>query len=377
MSIQSQINRITEAKNDIASAIAGKGVDVPAGTKIDGMANLVHNIQVGDDTSDATATATDMAEGVTAYVNGQKVTGALPVGGLQMTDCPLQMDSSGLNMWKVCKERKIMGGNNLVDLYCSASKLGNATAADVAEGVTFTSENGLKLTGTKEDPVAVANGTPSISVSSAGLITASVAQAAGLVEGKTTSATKQLTTQAAQTITPGTSNKTISYGRYLTGTQTIKGDSNLKAANIKSGISIFGITGTCEGLPSGVSKLASGTYTAPSDSSADLTITHNLGVKPDFSLLVLCTNTSSTSVKSARFYNAQIHKTFMNGSTKVYGRSLVHYFSSSGSISNSSSYDTTDTLATTTQVIFKGNSTGPLKSGVTYQWICGVMSSVN
>lgn len=89
--------------------------------------------------------------------------------------------------------------------------------------------------------------TPSISVSSGGLITASATQSAGYVTEGTKSATKQLTVQAAQTITPGTSNKTIASGRYLTGTQTIKGDANLKAANIAKGVSIFGVTGTHEG----------------------------------------------------------------------------------------------------------------------------------
>lgn len=89
--------------------------------------------------------------------------------------------------------------------------------------------------------------TPSISVSSGGLITASATQSAGYVAAGTKSATKQLTVQAAQTITPGTSNKTIASGRYLTGTQTIKGDANLKAANIAQGVSIFGITGTHSG----------------------------------------------------------------------------------------------------------------------------------
>lgn len=59
--------------------------------------------------------------------------------------------------------------------------------------------------------------------------------------------TGTIQTQGAQTITPGTSNKTIASGRYLTGTQTIKGDANLVAANIKKGVSIFGVSGTFEG----------------------------------------------------------------------------------------------------------------------------------
>ena len=93
--------------------------------------------------------------------------------------------------------------------------------------------------------------TPSISVSSAGLITASATQSAGYVAAGTKKATKQLTVQAAQIITPGTTHKTMASGRYLTGTQTIKGDSNLVAGNIKSGVSIFGVAGTFEGSGGG------------------------------------------------------------------------------------------------------------------------------
>lgn len=92
----------------------------------------------------------------------------------------------------------------------------------------------------------VEQATPTISVDANGLITASATQEAGKVAAGTKSATKQLTTQAAQTITPGTSNKTIASGKYLTGTQTIKGDSNLKAENIKKGVSIFGVDGSHE-----------------------------------------------------------------------------------------------------------------------------------
>ena len=86
--------------------------------------------------------------------------------------------------------------------------------------------------------------TPSISVSSAGLITASSTQSAGYVSAGTKSATKQLTTQAAKTVTPTTSNQTaVASGRYTTGAITVKGDANLKADNITQGVSIFGVAG--------------------------------------------------------------------------------------------------------------------------------------
>ena len=46
--------------------------------------------------------------------------------------------------------------------------------------------------------------------------------------------------------TPTTKDQTISSGYYLSGVQTIKGDSNLIAGNIKKGVKLFGITGTYE-----------------------------------------------------------------------------------------------------------------------------------
>ena len=52
--------------------------------------------------------------------------------------------------------------------------------------------------------------------------------------------------KSSETYTPSKSDQTISSGQYLAGPQTIEGDSNLTAENIKSGVSIFGVTGTLE-----------------------------------------------------------------------------------------------------------------------------------
>lgn len=56
-----------------------------------------------------------------------------------------------------------------------------------------------------------------------------------------------ITTKESQEYTPSTSDQTIEAGVYLNGIQTIKGDANLISENIKSGVSIFGITGTYTG----------------------------------------------------------------------------------------------------------------------------------
>lgn len=77
-----------------------------------------------------------------------------------------------------------------------------------------------------------------------------------------------VTKKSAATYTPGTSDQSIVSGQYLNGTQTIKGDSNLTAANIKNGVKIFNVTGSYAGGSSGGSNPKLQTKTAtPSEST--------------------------------------------------------------------------------------------------------------
>ena len=129
----------------------------------------------------------------------------------------------------------------------------------------LTVQTGKTVTPTTSEQTAVASGvyttgavtvaamptatqaTPSISVSSDGLITANATQESGYVAAGTKSNTKQLTVQSAKTIIPSTSDQTaIEAGVYTTGAITVKGDADLVAANIVEGIEIFGKTGTAE-----------------------------------------------------------------------------------------------------------------------------------
>lgn len=197
------MSTLTDFLTGIANAIRGKTGET-GGIPASQFAEKIAGIITGVDTSDATATESDVLSGKTFYANGVKVTGNIPTK----------------------TERNL-----------------------TSSGATVTVPSGYYASEVSKTVDAVDQAIPSVSINSAGLITASVTQSAGYVTGGTQSTTKQLTTQGAQTITPGTANKTIAAGTYLSGTQTIKGDSNLVASNIKSGVSIFGVAGS---LTSGI-----------------------------------------------------------------------------------------------------------------------------
>lgn len=141
-----------------------------------------------------------------------------------------------------------------------------ASASDILSGKTVYID-GVMVTGTM---TTVTQATPTIFVSPSGLITASATQSSGYVSSDTKSSTKQLNTKGSTTYTPGINDQTISSDTYLTGTQTIKGDSNLIANNIKSGVSIFGVNGSYEG--GSVTKVFSGTVDTTSSSTLSISL---------------------------------------------------------------------------------------------------------
>lgn len=115
---------------------------------------------------------------------------------------------------------------------------GNASDGQVLSGQTYYNTDAkTKRTGTMPNRGAV---NQSLAINGSYTIPAGYHNGSGKV-------TQDIPTKGAQTYTPGTTNQTIAANQYLTGPQTIKGDPNLKAENIKKGVSIMGITGSFEG----------------------------------------------------------------------------------------------------------------------------------
>lgn len=213
MSISTDLARLIAAKASLKTAIESKGVSVSASALLDTYPALVTQIPQLD-TSSATATAGDMLSGKTAYVKGVKVTGTIG-SKAAATITPGTTDQTIAAGQYLSGAQTIAGDSDLLPANIKAGKsiFGVSGASAVVDTSSADAAASHILLGKK----AYVNGA---------LITGSISS------------------KSAATITPGTTAQTIAAGQYLSGIQTISGDSNLVAASIKKGVSIFGVAGS-------------------------------------------------------------------------------------------------------------------------------------
>jgi hypothetical protein len=257
------------------------------------------------ETSSATATAADMLSGKTAYVNGSLVTGSVPSGsdvnganGAKTVTIPDGLYAGSKTA--TANDTNLVAGNiksgtSLFGVSGSVIQAsGNAAAGDVLASKTFSNASGadtgsmpnngaVNITpGTSAQTIAAGyhNGAGSVAgdanlvpgnIKSGATIFGvggSVIQASGnagagdVLTGKTFSnaggsGTGTMPNNGAVTLTPGTSDQAIAAG-YHNGSGKCAGDANLISGNIKSGATIFGVSGNSNVVNTGGATAGAG-----------------------------------------------------------------------------------------------------------------------
>ena len=243
-------------------------------TVTNGAARYLVKATIAGSSTNATATTTvapgtvsiskqDVPSGVTQAASGNATTTAPSSGVYVAVKATAAANTTGTT--------SAISGSGSASVttagYAPTTLTGSVTVSGTATAKTSAKDSSVTYvpikTGSATTPATSITANPSISVNSSGLITATVSGSqsvtptvsAGYVLSGTAgtvsvsgSKTSQLTTQAAKTWTPTTTNQTIATGTYLTGAQTIIGDTNLIAENIRTGATIFGIAGTYTGI---------------------------------------------------------------------------------------------------------------------------------
>ena len=205
---------------------SGATVTVPAGYYAEQETKSVASGSAGTPTaskgtvSNHSISVTPSVTNTTGYITGGTKTGtAVTVSASELVSGTLTIDSSGTK-----------DVTNYASVSVDAGTATNSGTASVGGATVTAGTNSITLS--KSVPI-----TPDVT---AGYISS------GTSGNVSVSLTGSVTTKGATTYTPTTTSQTIASGTYLTGIQTISGDSNLVASNIKKDVTIFGVTGTAE-----------------------------------------------------------------------------------------------------------------------------------
>jgi hypothetical protein len=234
-------SNVSNSKNLIASAITDMGQQASGS---DTFANLA--LKIRDISDDASAVISEVLATKTFYQGGVKRTGTMPNKGAVFitpnTESQAIPEGYHNGSGYVTGDpdlisSNIKSGKNIFGVIGNTNVIDTLDASAVAENILSTKTafvKGEKITGTMPNRGAISQ---SLAINGSYTVPAGYHDGTGKI-------TQSVPTKGAQTYTPGTTNQTIAANQYLTGIQTILGDADLIAGNIKSGVNIFGVAGT-------------------------------------------------------------------------------------------------------------------------------------
>ena len=229
---------------------------------------ITGTLEEGVDTSDANAAAANIEINKTAYVNGEKITGSLPLNNTTLVvdnaEISLDGENNKLEMNSTNSTKQIIDNN--VNMKFNANYSDVATTIGLSPDKIKRGETILNVAGNVQE---------GIDTSDANAVETDILSGkTAYVDGNKITGT--ITLKEAQTYIPSSSEQIIDAGQYLSGAQTISavpteektitpsasaqeimptenkflskvtvsGDANLTAENVKSGVTIFGIEGS-------------------------------------------------------------------------------------------------------------------------------------
>lgn len=212
---------------------------------------------------ECTALLSDVIQGkkaVTADSGDEAGTGTMTNKGGTTTAAVSSVDASNKRVVLAVPTNGYYNtSSKLYDTYTNVASRIGLTAAKLLQGQTV-----LGIAGT-----ATGDGTAAASDIRTGKT--------AYVDGK--KITGSLATQGGSTTTPGTANKTIvAATKIVTGNIIVAGDADLVAANIKKGVTIFGVTGTHSGyVPTATDLYLRGTNNAGFTNNNNSNVTFESG----------------------------------------------------------------------------------------------------
>lgn len=289
---------VSNGKALVASAITDKKVTTDATATFEEMANNIASLKLGS----GNATAGDVLSGKTfTNSDGIEYTGEMPNNSNGTKGSSMGKDENGVWVYFPYGYYPNYGNTGNGYIYLNSDNIGNAAAADVLSGKTFTSANGVKVKGTMTNQGAK---TASLNCGGSYTIPAGYHNGSGKVTANSLSSQTSATAAAADIA----SGKTAWVnGKKITGTRaaavkTASGTASLSVPKEVSKSTIVKFPTPFESIPTVTAVVTSATYNG-ADYTSRATISKSEITKSSFVLTIK--NTTSATLECKASWSAQ------------------------------------------------------------------------